>query len=817
MVIESPYALPAGTRVHWYEIRSVLGQGSFGITYLAHDHNLNINVAIKEYLPLEFAIRDRDTTVHPLTKNHGEIYRWGLARFMAEAKTLARFKHHNIVRVNAVFEQNNTAYMVMEYERGEALNHLFNSGEFTNESALLSILLPLLDGLKLIHGAGFIHRDIKPSNIYIREDHSPVLLDFGSARHALGNKSKALTSLVTHGYAPLEQYYEVEGHQGPWSDLYALGATAYLGISGEVPTNALLRGRALISNLPDPYKSAREIGAKRYTRHFLAAVDRALMLKESDRPQTAGEWKRMLLGEIAAFPGMEDDLETIVIQRPPHETLEKKRTLPPIIPDPRRTIPGPERPHRAWFKRRRLYIGLITGLTAIILIFVYIGQSTNEIKALLYEADAFVEKQKWQDALQIYRKVLARDPENEQANQAIGKLALRRVELAQVAIENGHIQTAQSHLDAAKRLAPDMDEIKNAEAKLAKLREENAETERKHAAIEKLGELVKGALGQLKKIQASADAVGANMHASKFYRDAQRLKLQANELFEKGENYYEHEQLDEASSAMNQSLDLLDRASDHFLEARSSAVLTINQLEAKRAETQQLHLSIEQAKKQLVAARVEADNVKANDLAPNLYAAAVNKKSQAETLITQGEESNKNSKFDEAITTLGQALPLINQSREAFEKARRSAKNKVVEVEQKRTNAKQLQASLNDNARQSAEKEPPLTQQDMEVVSKLIYKFKLAYEQKDLPKILKMTRMSSERYRLTESIFKEYREIKVTISNFKLMAHDNSASAIVTIDKLINFNGDSVTPSDDWKEAKIVVKKRNNQWGKITW
>ena len=147
------------------------------------------------------------------------MYQWGLARFLKEARTLAKFNHPNIVRVLSVFEHNNTAYMVMEYEQGEDLSAVFKKRDNFSEEDLLDIFIPVLDGLALVHSEGFIHRDIKPSNIYIRNDQSPVLIDFGSARQSTG-QTRTLTSLVTYGYAPFEQYNEGHEKQGAWTDIY---------------------------------------------------------------------------------------------------------------------------------------------------------------------------------------------------------------------------------------------------------------------------------------------------------------------------------------------------------------------------------------------------------------------------------------------------------------------------------------------------------------------------------------------------------------------------------------------------------------------
>jgi serine/threonine protein kinase len=199
-------ALPNGHQVHWYVIKNVLGQGGFGITYLAEDVNLGRIVAIKEYLPTDMAVREDDSSVQPNSGKSGDLFKWGLDRFINEAQTLARFKHHNIVQVFSVFKENNTAYMVMEFEQGSRLDQNLKQHNTLPEQMLMKIWLPLMDGLEQVHAVEFIHRDIKPANIYLREDGSPVLLYFGSARQSLSAQTSTLTAMVSPGFAPFEQY-----------------------------------------------------------------------------------------------------------------------------------------------------------------------------------------------------------------------------------------------------------------------------------------------------------------------------------------------------------------------------------------------------------------------------------------------------------------------------------------------------------------------------------------------------------------------------------------------------------------------------------
>jgi serine/threonine protein kinase len=282
-------ALPESFQLEEYLVDSVLGHGGFGITYLAKDTNLEQWVAIKEYLPNDLAVREGLSTVYAKSTTDETAFDYGLERFILEARTLAQFHHPNIVRVIRYFKANRTAYMVMEYIEGESLSMRIKRCPL-NEEELLDLVLPLLDGLEKVHAAGFLHRDIKPANIILRLDGSPVLLDFGAARLAIGQRTTDLTSIVTPGYAPFEQY-DSKSPQGPWTDIYSLGAVMYCAITGKAPPDVI--GRYKRDNMP----RAEEIGAGKYRLQILRAIDWALALDDEARPRSIVEWREALLAE----------------------------------------------------------------------------------------------------------------------------------------------------------------------------------------------------------------------------------------------------------------------------------------------------------------------------------------------------------------------------------------------------------------------------------------------------------------------------------------------------------------------------------------
>ncbi|MEZ5853932.1 MAG: serine/threonine-protein kinase [Hyphomicrobiaceae bacterium] len=268
-----------------YRIERVLGAGGFGITYEAVDVGLDMPVAIKEYYPTEFALRDQTQTVRPRSEKHRQVFDHLRTSFLREAQTLAQFDDPAIVRVISVFSTHGTAYMVMRYEVGPNLKvWLSQLGRPPTQGELDRILVNLLRALEVMHARDFLHRDIATDNIILRADGDPVLLDFGSSRRVVAEATGTLTGVVKQGFSPPEQYSVDSKGQGPWTDIYALAATLYRCVTGKMPPEGTTR------MLEDEYVPARDAAQSSYRTTFLDAIDWALKVYPKDRPQNVSDW-----------------------------------------------------------------------------------------------------------------------------------------------------------------------------------------------------------------------------------------------------------------------------------------------------------------------------------------------------------------------------------------------------------------------------------------------------------------------------------------------------------------------------------------------
>ena len=273
------HELPPNTIVDNYTITRTLGGGGFSIVYLAKDNTYNKEVVIKEYMPTKLATRTGDLHISALNSNCGDKFGHGQRLFFQEANTLSNLKHPNIVNVISFFRANGTVYMVMEYEEGINLQSYIKRHKGNmSEQFLTAVFLPLLDGLKTIHQNGLLHLDVKPSNIHLRDNARPLLLDFGAAHEMMQTRQFQANQVITPGFSPIEQL-DPGGYVGPWTDIYAIGATIRACIEGSPPLSSTKRRER------DTLKPAVSAFRKKYSRQLLEAIDWSMEVDPILRPQ----------------------------------------------------------------------------------------------------------------------------------------------------------------------------------------------------------------------------------------------------------------------------------------------------------------------------------------------------------------------------------------------------------------------------------------------------------------------------------------------------------------------------------------------------
>ncbi len=293
MFSQNNHALPPGCELGGYLIERQLSAGGFSIVYLAHDA-AGTPVAIKEYMPNALALRGEGEIVPNIPPEHQGDFNHGLKLFFEEGRALTGLDHPNVVRVLNFFRANETVYLVMRFETGHTLrDHIRNHRGRLSEAFMRKMFSGVLDGLGEVHGHGLLHLDIKPANIWLRDDGSPVLLDFGAARYAVDIGPPAPRAMYTPGYAAPEQYHG-KFTLGPWTDIYAVGACMYAALAGAAPQAADERMN------DDELLPARQRWGMEYSPRLLATIDECLRLEPQRRPQHARALQATLNNDTAA-------------------------------------------------------------------------------------------------------------------------------------------------------------------------------------------------------------------------------------------------------------------------------------------------------------------------------------------------------------------------------------------------------------------------------------------------------------------------------------------------------------------------------------
>ena len=293
----SENCLPVGTRLSDFEITGILGEGGFGIVYIAYDHSLHRTVAIKEYMPGALAMRGGDRGVSLRAERHQDTFKLGLKSFINEARFLAQFDHPSLVKVYRFWEENRTAYTAMQYYEGRTIKEIVaNSPQLIDEAWCRKVLRQILQALEMLYTMQIVHRDVSPDNIIIQKNGDAVLLDFGSARQIIGDMTRGLTVILKPGYAPVEQYAgDASLEQGAFTDIYALAAVMYFAIVKQAPPSSIAR------MIKDPVTPLQVQAPEGYSASFLAAIDKGLAVLSQDRPPTIDAF-RDVLGIVSLGP-----------------------------------------------------------------------------------------------------------------------------------------------------------------------------------------------------------------------------------------------------------------------------------------------------------------------------------------------------------------------------------------------------------------------------------------------------------------------------------------------------------------------------------